>query len=228
MRPLPFTVKICGVKSTNDVDAVAAAGADAVGLNFFSRSIRYLEPSQRREIVDHARNAGMNPVGVFVNASAAEILSVCAELGLQTVQLHGDEDLQVAETVLKSGLSVVRAIRLPRGQLSSDQIDTAAYAWIGAGCSVLFDADAGSAFGGEGLQLDWCSLGTWRSERNRQLSFGLAGGLSPETVFTAIRTSGATAVDVASGVEEPRGTKSSDLIQSFVGQARRGLVLPKK
>lgn len=225
MAAPPFVIKICGVRRCSDVDAVAAAGGDAVGLNFYPQSIRYLPPEQRATLCEHIQKVGLTAVGVFVNNTVSEILSAVQSLRLSAVQLHGDESIDVAHELLQGGVAVIRAIRLPRGPLASGQIETAANAWINVGCSVLFDADAGSAYGGEGLQLDWRGLGCWQQASQPSLSFALAGGLSPERVGEAICQSRATAVDVASGVESPRGTKNRQLIEEFVTDARRGLRL---
>lgn len=228
MAAPPFVIKICGVKTCSDLDAVASAGGDAVGLNFYPQSIRYLPSDQRMALSERIRKLGLTAIGVFVNTPVSEILNTAQLLHLQAVQLHGDESIAVASEILDAGIAVIRAVRLPRGPLEGGQIDAAANMWINAGCSVLFDADAGPAYGGEGLCLDWQGLGHWRQASAPGLSFALAGGLSPEWVGEAIRKSEAAAVDVASGVESPRGTKSWQLIEKFVGEARRGLGLASR
>jgi phosphoribosylanthranilate isomerase len=88
--------------------------------------------------------------------------------------------------------------------------------WREIGCDLLLDADAGSQGGGAGLRLDWTAIGRWSAQFGAKDSWALAGGLTPQSVSKAIAASGAKSVDVASGVEQPRGIKSAELISSFV------------
>ncbi len=103
-----FRVKICGLTSPDDADSCVEAGADAIGLNFYPPSPRYVT----REVA-HAISRRLPPtvtkVGVFVNASADEVLETCEQVGLDAVQLHGDESPQVARQL--SELRVIKAFR---------------------------------------------------------------------------------------------------------------------
>ncbi|TWU60049.1 N-(5'-phosphoribosyl)anthranilate isomerase [Rubripirellula tenax] len=208
-----FRVKICGVRLKSDVEAVGQSGADAIGLNFFPPSIRYVDPAEAatRELSELARSLGLIRIGVFVNETPLKIAEVVANVGLDAVQLHGDETIESAAGV--SGRKL-RAIKLPTGTLSVTQIDAACRPWIDAGYHVLFDADAGAAHGGSGKTLDWPSIASWAA-RSPSASWTLAGGLTPDNVSEAIRASSAQSVDTASGVESPKGTKSTDLIRRF-------------
>ena len=85
-----FTVKICGITRPDDARAVAAAGADAIGLNFYPQSPRVIDLDRARAIIAELP-AGMIKVGLFVNAPSAEICRTCDTLGLDLIQLHGDE-----------------------------------------------------------------------------------------------------------------------------------------
>jgi phosphoribosylanthranilate isomerase len=87
---MQLRIKICGITSLDDALAVADAGADALGLNFFASSKRYIAP-QRAAHLCHALPPGLLRVGVFVNAPPAEVAQISRELGLHAVQLHGDE-----------------------------------------------------------------------------------------------------------------------------------------
>ncbi|TWU47703.1 phosphoribosylanthranilate isomerase [Rubripirellula reticaptiva] len=213
-----FRVKICGVRLHSDIEAVAAAGGDAIGLNFFPPSIRYVDPDDPRtqELSAAAAGLGLFRVGVFVNEAPARIAEIADVVGLDAIQLHGDETVESASQV--SGRKL-RAIKLPTGPLTVSQIDAASRLWIEAGYHVLFDADAGAAHGGSGKTLDWNAIAAWAS-LNPSVAWTLAGGLTPDNLSDAIQASSATSVDTASGVESPKGTKSSELIQAFcsVGQ----------
>ncbi|TWU40725.1 N-(5'-phosphoribosyl)anthranilate isomerase [Novipirellula artificiosorum] len=211
-----FHVKICGVRLKSDIDAVRRAGADAIGLNFYPKSIRYLDPSapSTLDLSQYAKQQGLHRVGVFVNESAANIRTIVTADLIDRVQLHGDESLADATAIAVSPLPLLRAIKLPVGALTVPVIAAAVDPWVDAGYGVLLDADGGSAHGGSGQRLDWSSIGRWSNDR-RQVDWGLAGGLRPDNVAEAIRTTHAKAVDVASGVESPRGQKSARLIEQF-------------
>ncbi len=116
-----FHTKICGVRKVADIEAVAASGADAIGLNFYPRSIRYVDPdaANTQDLSNSAQNAGLIRVGLFVNHSVEEILRIVHVLGLDMIQLHGDETVaMVTELVSRTDLPVIRAIKLPTGPLS--------------------------------------------------------------------------------------------------------------
>ncbi len=216
-----FQLKICGVLLKSDIDAAADAGADCVGLNFFDASIRYLEPDSLEvlSLCRHARKRGIKRSGIFVNQPVDEMITIAQGLDLDVIQLHGDESIEDAEAMRELGIEVVRAIRLPSGKLTVEQIDQACKAWIDAGFHLLLDAESGENFGGTGKKLDWNAIAAWAATRP-DVCWTLAGGLKPENVCEAIRSTGAVSVDVASGVEEPRGTKSDDKIAAFCNAAK--------
>ena len=220
-----FRIKICGVKTREDIVAVADSHADAIGLNFFPPSVRFVDPTAKQtvELSQLASNSGLVRVGVFVNESPQAIADICDRVGLDVVQLHGDETIEIANEVkLACHLPTVRAIKLPAGPLDQVGIDKRCGAWIEAGFSLLLDADAGSAYGGSGKQLDWNSVGTWSSARLSR-KWALAGGLNVDNVSEAIAKSVAPAVDTASGVEASKGLKSAEMILAFASTANDAL-----
>jgi phosphoribosylanthranilate isomerase len=235
-----FRVKICGITSVDDARAVAAAGADAVGLNFYAKSPRYVSVEKAREIVN-ALPAQMVKVGLFVNAPAEEVCQTYDALGLDLIQLHGDEPPHYLADL--GGRAVMRAFRFGPGGLRSPQLldhgqpvsrtprvpdaleSMARY--LGhcgrLGCMprlVLVDAYVEGEYGGTGQAADW--------ERLKGSPFGtsapplvLAGGLTPDNVAEAVRTVGPAAVDTASGVESSPGRKDPAAVEAFVRAARR-------
>lgn len=222
---IAFQIKICGIRSVDDVSACAAAGADGIGLNFFPPSVRYLDPrgEQVQAINDAAVAQGLARVGLFVNQSAISIIEIAGLLHLDAVQLHGDETPSEAESLLRSGIDVIRAVRLPAGPMSPSQIQRVIGEWADLPVTLLLDADAGAAYGGGGRQLDWPSLAAWSQADAPSADAAdwiLAGGLNCENVAQARRVSTACRVDVASGVESSPGQKSAELIQKFVAQCR--------
>ena len=216
-----FRIKICGVRCPEDVAAVAECGADAVGFNFYPKSIRYVGPQAITKLSEIAAKNRLLRVGVFVNETLDRLLATAASAELDAIQLHGDETIEFANAIkAASGLRIIRAIRLPKGVLSATSIETAADHWLEAGFRVLLDADAGPRFGGSGEALDWKSIGQWVSSRSPSIEWTLSGGLNTSNIGAAIRLTGADSIDVASGVESTRGVKDHRLIQSFVAAAR--------
>ena len=217
-----FHTKICGVRTLSDIKSVADCRADAIGLNFFSNSVRFVDPDSDDvcRLSEAAEQAGLLRVGVFVNAGIETILQIATRVGLDAIQLHGDEPIgATGQLRSRTELPLIRAIKLPTGPLEVAAIASLAVPWSDAGCHLLLDADAGSAHGGSGKMLDWDSIRRW-SQRYPDTSWTLAGGLDPQNIAKAITASGAKSVDVASGVEQPRGEKSHDLIEGFM-QARQ-------
>ena len=228
-----FTVKICGLTTPGDAALAAAAGADAVGLNFVAGSPRVLGVAQA-EAVAAAVPPGVLKVGVFAGATAAEIRRVAEAVGLDAVQLHGhldgagpgvDPPTLCAEL---AGLTIIRAVRL---EASSDPL-AAARAWLAAAAAlghppamVIVDAPVtrGTApghLGGTGATADWAALA---GARPLGPPMALAGGLTPDNVAAAIRASMAAAVDTASGVESAPGRKDPEKLRAFVAAARQAL-----
>ena len=218
-----FQIKICGVRLEEDLLAVERSGADAVGLNFFPPSVRFLDPAEEKthELAASARRHALKTVGVFVNESPNGCGAVATRLNLDAIQLHGDETLEVADRLIKNGHRVIRAIKLPRGPLDPDRLEAAARPWARLGCHLLLDVDAGSSHGGSGKTLDWGSLRGWA--RSTGYEWTLAGGLKPENVGEAVTASGAVSVDTASGVECPRGVKSAERIGRFADSFRSAI-----
>lgn len=215
MNDVTFRLKICGVRRVEDVDLVADSGGDAIGLNLFRSSVRYVDPDSTlaADIVRRAHERGVLVVAVVVERSAEQINGFHDRLGLDAIQWHGDQ--RVAD-LRRSNIAIpqLRAVKLPAGTLSPSQISAAVDPWIEAGFDVLLDADVGAAHGGQGQRLDWSSIGRWSASRP-DVPFVLAGGLKPDSVAEAITRSTARRVDVASGVELPQGTKNAALTDAF-------------
>ncbi|MEM9368947.1 MAG: phosphoribosylanthranilate isomerase [Planctomycetota bacterium] len=220
--PLSFTIKICGVRTPEDIDFCSDAGVDCVGLNFFPPSVRCIDvaDAQTAALVKRSIEHGLKRVGVFVNADLPTLRDIRQRCQLDAVQLHGDETPEFAADLLQNEISVVRAIRLPAGPLTIERIQMAITPWRDLGVRLLFDADAGSQYGGSGQRLDVTTIGQWAgSLEASSVAWSLAGGLKPENVEAAVRDSHASSVDVASGVEAPKGTKSPELIRQFASSA---------
>ncbi len=214
-----FCIKICGITNVEDARAAADAGADAIGLNFFSKSRRFVEPEAARQIVA-ALPTGVMKVGVFVNHGVAEIAAIAERVGLDGVQLQGDERPELIAQLPK-GVSVVRAHRCGKDGLLP--LECFLRVCRSAGRmpdAVLIDADAGPEFGGTGQRADWARIAQEHAAIGG-LPLILAGGLTPDNVGAAIVEVRPDGVDVASGVERQPGVKDHRLISEFIAAAKR-------
>jgi phosphoribosylanthranilate isomerase len=197
-------IKICGVTTPEDAALAAAAGADAIGVNLWPGSKRYVAP-ERAGAVLAAVPAGILKVGVFVDATAEEVSSTVERLSLDRAQLHGDE---LAADF--AGFDPARLIRVVRVR---DEGSFAAEAgWQPA--LWLYDAFV-EGFGGGGQPAPWPSIA-----RRARRPFLLAGGLTPQNVAAGIAAVRPDGVDVASGVELRPGVKDPDKVARFVAAAR--------
>jgi phosphoribosylanthranilate isomerase len=211
-----FRVKICGITSVADALDAAAAGADAIGLNFYSASPRFCPPERARQITS-AVPRQICKVGVFVNASANEIRAIFASAGLDLVQLHGDEPVEVIAEL--ADLPVMKAFRVDNSFLPvAAYLDRCRELSALPRC-VLVDAYKPGQFGGTGKTIEAHVLLENR-ESLGGLPVVLAGGLTYSNVAAAIMAVRPSAVDVASGVESSPGQKSSEQVRAFVTAAR--------
>jgi len=213
-----FTIKICGITRPEDAQAAAAAGADAIGLNFYAKSPRAIDASRAAEIIA-ALPPGIVKVGVFVNAPAEDVCRVYDELGLDLIQLHGDEPPEyLAQLGSRPVMKVFRAAGTPGHGAMVDYLATCQE----LDCLprlVLLDAPIESGYGGSGKLADWSLVKQYQAHADLP-PLVLAGGLKPENVAEAIRTTGVRAVDTASGVESRPGIKDAAAINAFVAAAR--------
>ena len=201
-------VKICGVTRPEDAALAVALGADYIGLNFWPGSKRFVSVDEGRDIAA-AVGAPAKRVGVFVNAEMADVEQVAMMVGLDVVQLHGDESPEAC-----ASLSVpwMRALRIGSAA-DVDAIDLYPNARM-----ILLDAPS-AGYGGSGRTFDW---GLAALARRRGKPIFLAGGLTPDNVADAIRAARPHAVDVAGGVESAPGIKDETAMRRFIEAARRG------
>ena len=200
-------VKICGITRPEDAAAAAQAGADAVGLVFYEKSKRCVTVAQAQEIV-RVLPPFVSVVALFVNEDAARIYDILAQVPVDVIQFHGDEDDAFCAQFRRPYLKAVRV-------RCAENIQTACMQFPNAR-ALLFDAYHPTEYGGTGQQFDWTLL-------PEQLAkpWVLAGGLTPENVAEAVCLSGAAAVDVSGGVEREPGIKDADKMAWFVKNAKQ-------
>jgi phosphoribosylanthranilate isomerase len=207
-------VKICGITLADDAARAAAAGADFLGLNFWPRSKRYLAPERAPLIAAAARGAGQPKlVGVFVDPDPEEVLEIAKTVDLDIIQLHGDESADLCKRI---SLAVYRPVWKAVSVASARDVEHLDAFPVEA---VLLDAPTPGR-GGAGARFDH-NLARHARERHPRIQIVLAGGLTPETVATAIATVEPWAVDVASGVEAGPGIKDPAKLTAFVNAVRR-------
>lgn len=226
-----FRIKICGITRIKDAVVAAEAGADALGLNFYAKSPRSVSIETANLIAASVVNSaagGPLLVGVFVNATAAEIARTVAAVPLGAIQLHGDEPAEFV-TELPPGVPVIRAARIGAAGLAEAATYCGACQATGRPlAAVLLDASVKVqpgeevVYGGSGHRLDWPRVAAERGVL-ASTPLILAGGLTPVNVTEAISVSGCDGVDTASGVESSPGVKDHEMVRAFVAAARQTL-----
>lgn len=210
---MPINVKICGLRDHAGVDAALQAGARYIGFVFFEKSPRNIR-------AEHAAQLGAKiPSGVcktalVVNASDNDLDQLVKSVPIDMLQLHGTESTKRVQAIkARYGLPVMKAI----GIADENDLDAIAqYSHVAD--QLLIDAKAPKNTtrpGGNGLAFDWRLL----AGRRWALPWMLAGGLTSENVVQAIMRTGATQVDVSSGVEDNAGVKSPQKIANFITRA---------
>jgi phosphoribosylanthranilate isomerase len=192
-----FVVKVCGVTEEVDGHAALAAGANALGFNFYAKSPRYITARRAGEIA-RALGGSYLRVGVFVNASVDELLATAAEVPLDVLQLHG-EQCEVP------GGTQYRIWRSVRGDGPAPEPDTRVEAY-------LLDTQT-PEFGGSGRTFDW-SLA-----QDFPYRVIVAGGLDAANVAEAIASLQPWGVDACSCIESRPGRKDEGRMRAFIRAA---------
>lgn len=206
-------VKICGLRTVQDMAAVVASGAAYAGFVFFPKSPRHLELDQAR-LLALAAPVGLAKVALTVDADDATLDAIMAKVPLDMLQLHGHESpSRVADLRARYGLPVMKAIGVAHEGDLAALVD---YSLVAD--QLLIDAKPPKSAdlpGGNGLSFDWRLL----VGRKWLRPWMLAGGLTPDNIAEAIRLTGARQVDVSSGVESAPGQKDPARIAAFTAAA---------
>lgn len=194
---ISFVIKICGITNAEDARLAIEAGANALGFNFYRGSPRYVTPARAREIVQAVQTPFLK-VGVFVNATEAQLVTVAGQVPLDVVQLHGDN----CPAQLAISHRIWRSI-VPEESASSQYEDAEAY---------ILDAPT-PHFGGSGECFDWSIAAAFAYRKI------IAGGLDATNVADAIQTARPWGVDACSRLESSPGKKDSQRVRDFVNAA---------
>jgi phosphoribosylanthranilate isomerase len=193
-------VKICGITRLEDAQAAIAAGTNALGFIFWPGSPRVIEPELARQIISVLPSA-VCAMGVFVNQPVEHVNEIAEFVGLNVVQLHGDESLEYAQRMTRP---VVKAF--PIGGEEAPALRN----WP-ENVTILLDVHDPARRGGTGRVIDWAAASAVAERRN----VILAGGLTPENVRDAIDRVRPWGIDVSSGVETAPGIKDHGRLKAL-------------
>lgn len=200
-------VKICGLTRLEDAQAAAQGGADFLGF-VFAPGRRRIAPEEAREIAGHVRrHSNVTVVGVFVNAGAAEMNRIARTVGLDYLQLSGDEPDDLPLALERPAVRVIHVRNGAEKEHLERRLERAREG------IVLFDTGSPGSFGGTGRTFDWSLLPA--ADRRFMVAGGLHTG-NVDEVIGAVRPWG---VDVSSGVETD-GQKDPNRIHAFLQRVR--------
>ena len=207
-------VKICGLKTPAMMQVALDARADYVGLVFFEKSPRHVSFETAAELADMASGRA-KVVVLLVDPGDDMVDRIMPYIAPDILQLHGSETPErVAEIKRRTGATIMKVIKV---ETAADA--ALALTYVGIADLILFDTKAPKEAvlpGGNGLVFDWRTL----DDVKGKVPYMLSGGLTPANVANAIRQTGATRVDVSSGVESQPGEKDADLIRAFIANAK--------
>ena len=209
-------VKMCGISKIEIIPAVVEAKPDYMGL-VFAPSKRQVTVDQAKILVEelhrgyakkygsdteHDKNDTIKTVGVFVNETVDNLVTIANEANLDAVQLHGDEDEAFIQSLKeRTNVEVWKAVQIRSAADVEEWIDSSAD-------MLLFDAYHKDERGGTGEVFDWSSLDAF------ERPFMLAGGIDSTNVARAIRTVRSYGIDISSGIET-NGVKDDEKITAF-------------
>lgn len=197
-------VKICGITTEAAAHEALTSGADFIGF-VFAESKRKINPDDASRI-SKTLPPMIKKVGVFVNETKEKIITVAEQVGLDIIQLHGDEPAELAQEL---PYEVIKAFPVKKESIHT----------IGAyPCDYyLLDSPIGAYRGGNGTAFDWDLVMETKIDPKKII---LAGGLSPNNVQQAITAVKPAGVDVSSGVET---NEKKDLakVRQFIKNAKR-------
>ena len=211
-----LTVKICGMNSQTAVDAAIASGVDYLGFVFFPPSPRSLTPEFASSLMEE-RSDDFKVVAVVVNPSDKLLEEITNHLAPDIFQLHGSETAEdITNIKQKFNTKIIKAIKISKLE---DFEEVSKFDKVAD--FMLFDAAAPentthSLPGGNGISFNW----NWLSDASLKTPWFLSGGLNISNINEAIKITGATAVDVSSGVEDKAGIKNNKKIIEFMKTVR--------
>ena len=200
-------IKICGITLEEDAENALNSGVDAIGLNFYAASPRYVTIEQATKISNLVKDNALI-VGLFVNAEPDFVRQVQDKVPLDILQFHGDESSEYCEQFKRS---YWKALRVKDSAEVAGQILAHAKA-----SAILLDAWHEEQYGGTGETFDWDFI----KDLTLSQKLILAGGINPQNAAQAVKQVRPWGIDVSSGVEESPGIKSAKLMKQFIEEVR--------
>ncbi len=204
---------MCGTSRLADAQMAVSLGVDALGFIFVEKSPRYITPEFARSITKELPPF-LCKVGVFVNEELHEIEEIVDYLGLNAIQLHGQEEPSFCKHLsdIAPSCHIIKAFRVGL-QTRAEELSV----YNDHVHGILLDTYVKGQEGGTGLVFDWKIL----DELHLQKPLILAGGLDPENILMALETVMPFGIDVNSGVEISPGIKSEEKLRNFVEQVQK-------
>ena len=203
-------IKICGINSRES--AIASHGAKYIGFVFCKESPRFVKPDVVNRIIPYLEKS-QKKVGLFVNAKIDLIKNITLDLGLDMIQLHGDEDVEFIRNLkAQTNRKIIKAI--PVKTIEDVKISEEFKNFCDM---ILFDTKTNNQFGGTGTSFDWKLLKKFETSKK----WMIAGGLNINNIKQALETTKPDVVDISSGVEKERGIKSEKKIRDFIQYVRK-------
>jgi phosphoribosylanthranilate isomerase len=204
----PVKVKICGVTNSDDAQLAFDAGADAIGINVFSGSKRFVDWVDARAWLREVP-ASLARFVVAVNPEPAEAFAWLRDEYVDALQLHGEKWLSLLPRLREFGKPIIRAIQVR-------QIEDLQSMTVSSEFGLLVDSYQESQYGGTGTAFPWNWLENWTVPK----PLIVAGGLTPENVGLAVQATRPYGVDVASGVEQSPRKKDPEKLRAFIAAAK--------
>lgn len=205
-------VKICGITKPEQGQAIVKLGATALGFICVQASPRYVTPKQIEAVIEQLL-LPVDRIGVFADATIAEIVQVVSSSNLSAVQLHGNESPLFCEALRQTlpGVEILKALRI-KTSACLNQAET----YARCADTLLLDAYHPQLLGGTGKTLDWKTLKQFRPSH----PWLLAGGLTPDNILNALQGLQPYGIDLSSGVETAPGDKDLDKVSQLFEKLR--------
>ena len=211
--PLKTRIKICGITRIEDAQNVCDAGADAIGLVFYEKSVRNVNIAQAKVICE-SLPPFVNSVGLFLDASPEFVHSVLASVPLDLLQFHGSESPEYCASFSRP---YIKAVGMKNMKADNNFAAFRKYAdQFTEAKGFLVDSHGTGKAGGTGETFDWSNV-----PQSYAKPIILAGGLNPNNVADAIEQVSVYGVDLSSGVESAPGIKDKDKITQLMNEVKR-------
>ena len=208
-------VKICGLRSPQQAQAIAALGFKIFGFICVKTSPRYVTPAQIQQVLQALKNIdNLTAIGVFANVTLEQLQTILNTTSLTGIQLHGDETPQFCQQV-KQHFPHHQLIKAPRLRQAEDL--SLAEGYFNVVDVLLLDAYHPQQLGGTGKTLPWQHLQSFRPP----IPWWLAGGLTPDNLAQALETLHPDGIDLSSGVESAPADKDLNKVQQLRDQLEK-------